>query len=139
MDCIPKMTIPRSIRVLCLAKGVKQQRLLGGNPILFLFFAFCSCLVINNSSRVRLDMVLCFSQCLCQLRPLRWLTVIVVLILLRNRNFCAQKNNFHNSQKHAFDLILFATDWCKNFSGFPNFLNVWSYRSIRELQITTVE
>jgi hypothetical protein len=30
---------------------------LGGNPILFLFFAFCSCLVINNSSSLWLDVV----------------------------------------------------------------------------------
>ena len=45
------MVIPRSIL---------EMRLLGGNPILFLFFAFCSCLVINNSSSHLLDVVLCF-------------------------------------------------------------------------------
>ena len=45
----------------CLAKGVKRQCLLGGNPILFLFFYFCSCLVINNSSSLSLDVVVCFN------------------------------------------------------------------------------
>ena len=44
----------------CLARGVKRQRLLGGNPILFLYFAFCYCLVINNSYSFCLDVVLCF-------------------------------------------------------------------------------
>ena len=42
-------------------KALKEKRLLGGNPILFLFFAFCSCLVISNSSRFCLDVVLCFN------------------------------------------------------------------------------
>ena len=43
--------------------------------------------------------------------------MIVVSILLRNRNFCTQENNFHNSQKHDFDLILIALDWYTNFSS----------------------
>ena len=30
--------------------------------------------------------------------------MIVDLILLKNRNFCAQQNNFHKSQKNALDL-----------------------------------
>ena len=47
--------------LLCLARGVKRQPLLGGNPILFLFLTFCSCLVINNSSSLWLDVVLCFN------------------------------------------------------------------------------
>ena len=49
-----------SLKSSCLARGVKRQRLLGGNPILFLFLSFCSCLVINNSSSLCLDVVLCF-------------------------------------------------------------------------------
>src|SRR3989337_2430838 len=38
-----------------------------------------------------------FDECLCQVRPLGWLTVIVDLILLKNRNFCAQSQNCLNS------------------------------------------
>ena len=121
MNCIPKMTIPRSICVLCLAKGVKQQRLLGGNPILLLFLLFRFCFAINHSSGLWLDVVLCFIQYLCPVRPLGQLTVIVVLILLTDRNFCTQEYNFHNSQKRAFDLSLFASDWYTNFPGCPNF------------------
>lgn len=59
---------------------------------------------------------------MCQVRPLGWLTVIVVLILLRKKNFCTQENNFHNSQKCAFDLILSALQWYTNFPGYPDFL-----------------
>ena len=59
-----------SLNSSCLARGVKRQRLLGGNPILFLFLAFWFCLVINNSSSLCLDVVLCFNQCLCQVEPL---------------------------------------------------------------------
>jgi len=40
-----------------LARGVERLRLLGGNLILFLSFAFCSCLVTNNSSSLWLDVV----------------------------------------------------------------------------------
>ena len=50
-----------SLKSSCLARGVKQYRLLGGNPILFLIFAFCSYLVINNLPSLWLDVVLCFN------------------------------------------------------------------------------
>ena len=45
--------------------------------------------------------------------------------------------SFENSQKRDFDIILFALNWYKNFSGFPNLSGVWNYISIRELHITT--
>ena len=54
------------VEILCLASSVKRQRLLGGNPILFLFLAFCSCLVINNLSSLCFCCVFVFNQCLCQ-------------------------------------------------------------------------
>ena len=38
---------------------------------------------------------------MCQEKPLGSCWVIVDLILLKNKNFCAQKNNFHNSQERA--------------------------------------
>ena len=59
-----------SLKSSCLARGVKRQRLLGGNPILFVSLAFCSCLVINNSSSLWLDVVLYFNYCFCQVEPL---------------------------------------------------------------------
>ena len=67
-----------SLKSSCLARGVKRQRLLGGNPILFLFFDFCSCLVINNSSSLWLDVFLCLNQCLFQVRPIgsSWMIII---------------------------------------------------------------
>ena len=91
-------------------KGFKEKRLLGGNPILFLFLLFRFCFALNNSSSLWLDVVLCFNQCLWQVRPLGQLMVIVDLILLKNRNLWTQENNLHNSQKHDFELILFAED-----------------------------
>ena len=56
-----EMIILRSVHALCLAKGVKQQRLLGGNPILFYFLLFRFCFGINNSPSLWLGVVLCFS------------------------------------------------------------------------------
>ena len=61
--------------------------------------------------------------------------MIVDLILLKNRNFCAQENNFHNSQKRAFDLIIFSLDWYTNFSGFSNlseFLELQKYSGVTD-------
>ena len=56
-------------------------------------------------------------------------------MLLRNRNFYAQENNFHNSQKHSFDLILFELDWYTNFLGCPNlvgFLELHKYSRVTD-------
>ena len=82
-------------------------------------------------------MVLCFNYCLCQVRPLGWLTVIVDLILLKNRNFRAQENNFHNSQKRDFDLIFLHKIGIQIYQVVLSFQNFWSYRSIRSIQIAT--
>ena len=83
------------LRLLCLARGVKQQRQLGGNPILFLFFTFCSCLVINNSSILWLYVVLIFNYCLCQVEPLGRLGESLVTLAVKNRNFSAHENCCH--------------------------------------------
>ena len=61
--------------------------MLGGNPILFMFLDFCSCLVINNSSSLWLDVVLCFNQCLCQVEPLGRLGWSLYDLAVKNRNF----------------------------------------------------
>ena len=72
-----------------------------------------------------------------QAKPLGSCWVIVDLILLKNKNFCAQRNNFHKSQKRAF---------CSEFLHKIDiqiahvvliFSNLWSYRSIRNIQIAT--
>ena len=42
--------------------------------------------------------------------------MIVNLILLKNRNFYADENNFNESQKHAFALILFC---CRSIYKLP--------------------
>ena len=45
--------------------------------------------------------------------------MIVDLILLKNRNFQAHENNFSNSQKRDFALIIFAVDQQTNCTELP--------------------
>ena len=63
--------------------------------------------------------------------------VIVDLILLKNRNFCAQKNNFHKSQKRDFSLNFLQKVDIQLSCVFLIFHNFWNYRSIRSSPITT--
>ena len=84
-----------SLKSSCLARGVKRQRLLGGNPTLFWFLAFCFCLVINNSSSLQLDVLLCFNQCLCQVEPLGRLGESLCDHAVKNRNFSAHEISCH--------------------------------------------
>ena len=98
------------VEILCLARGVKRQRLLGGNPILFLFLAFCSCLIINNSYSLCLDVVLCFNQCLCQVEPLGRLGESLRDLAVKNRNFSAHENCYHFYLESAIQLIIFTDD-----------------------------
>ena len=83
------------IYALCLARGVNRQRLLGGKPI-FIFLPFGFLVVLQKYIKIPLiRYVFMFNQCLCQAKPLGSCWVIVDLILLKNRNFCAQKKNSH--------------------------------------------
>ena len=95
---------------LCLARGVKRQRLLGGNPILFLFLAFCSCLVINNLSSLCLGCVLVFNQCLCQVEPLGRLGESLVTLAVKDRNFSTHENCCHVYLESDIQLIIFEDD-----------------------------
>ena len=80
---------------------------------------------------------LCLNLFLCQVRPLGSCWVIVNLILLKNRNLCAQKNNFHKSQKRAFALNFLHKIDIKISHSILGFQNFWSYRSILSSLITT--
>ena len=71
--------------LLCLARGVKRQRLSGGNPILFLFLAFCSCLVINKLFSLCFFVFFVFNQCLCQVEPLGRLGESLDILLLKKQ------------------------------------------------------
>ena len=95
---------------LCLARGVKRQRLLGGNPILFFVSCFCSCLVRNNSYRFRLDVVSYFVQCLCQVEPLGRLGESLVTLAVKNRNFSAHENCCNFYLESYIQLFIFADD-----------------------------
>ena len=44
----------------CLARALNDSACWEATQFYFLFFTFCSCLVINNSSRLCLDVALCF-------------------------------------------------------------------------------
>ena len=63
--------------------------------------------------------------------------MIVALILLKNINFCAQKNNLHKSQKRAFALIFLHKIDIQIAHVVLIFQNFWSYRSIQNSQIAT--
>ena len=95
---------------LCLARGVKRQRLLGGNPILFLFLDFCSCLVINNYLASVLVVFFVFNQCLCQVEPLGRLGESLVELAVQNRNFSTHENFCHFYLKSDIQLIIFEDD-----------------------------
>ena len=74
-----------------------------------------------------------FNQCLCQVEPIGSSWVLVNLILLKNRNFCAHENNFSKSQKRAFALFLFAVDQQTNCPGLPvlvGFLEFQKYSKV---------
>ena len=91
-----------SLKSSCLARGVKCKRLLGGNPILFLFLAFCSCLVINNSSSLCQYLVLCFYYCLSQVEPLGRLGWSLCDLSVKNINFSAHEISYHFLLKSEF-------------------------------------
>ena len=127
------------ILALCLAKGVKLQRLLGGNPMNKIYFCpFLSVLECLHNYDTIMIVFFCFNQCLCQVRPLGQLTVIVDLILLKNRNFCAQENIlvFNRSViKYQFVLNKINIQISQAVLISQNF---WSYRSIRNSEIAIV-
>ena len=54
--------------------------------------------------------------------------MIVVLILLKIRNFFTQSISFVNSQKRAYDLIRFDLDWYTNFLGLPNLVEFLEFQ-----------
>ena len=67
------------ILALCLAKGVKLQRLLGGNPMNKIYFCFLlSVLVCQHNYATFMIVFFVFIQCLCQVKPLGSSWVIVV-------------------------------------------------------------
>ena len=72
-----------------------------------------------------------------QAKPLGSCWVIVDLILLKNRNFYAQKNNFNKSQKRAFVLNVLHKIDIQIFHVVLIFQNFGSYRSIRSSQVAT--
>ena len=95
---------------LCLARGVKRLCLLGGNTILFLFLAFCSCLVINNLSSLCFFCVFVFNQCFFQVEPLGRLGESLFALAVKNRNFSAHENCCHFYLESDIQLIIFAYD-----------------------------
>ena len=95
---------------LCLARGVKRQGSLGGNPtFIFLVFGFLAVLVKYPIIPL-LDVFLCFKLVFVPSKAFGLIWVKVDLILLKNRNLCTHENSFHEPQKCDFELILFAED-----------------------------
>ena len=124
------------IYVLCLAKGVKQQRLSGGNPILFLFLLFWFCFALSFSQPL-LEKFLKFLLVFVPSKTFGMVYGVCDLILLKNRYFCSQSRNFVNSLERAFDLKFLQKIDIQISLIFLIFQNVWSYISIRSLQIAT--
>ena len=112
--------------------------LVGTQPNFTFVLCFCSCLVINNSSSLWLDGVLCFK-----------------LVFVPSKTFgmaysdswfdLAEKQKLLCSRKQfsflAEELFLVDSFWRRLIDKFLTstnlFQNLWSYRSIWELQITT--
>ena len=126
----PKMTIRDSI-TFCLAKGVKQKRLLGGNPTnLSFFFLFC---VFHTFIILLCLCLLCFFLRLCQAKPL-WLVLgMIVWSCWKRQKLSAHEKNFHFFSVRYFELILFAADFyamysdCRNFSEFLKYQRYTKY------------
>ena len=74
------------ILALRLSKGVKLQRLLGGNPMNKIYFCFLlSVLECQHNYSTVIIVFLYFNQCLCRAKPLGSCWVIVDLILLKKQ------------------------------------------------------
>ena len=98
----------------CLAKGVKQKRLLGGNPTnLTFFFLFC---VFHTFIILLWLCFLCVFLRLCQAKAL-WLVLgMIVWSCWKRQKLYAHENNFHFFSVRAFELIRFAADCYTNSS-----------------------
>ena len=103
--------------------------MLGGNPILFLFLLFCSCFSINTHYYFCNNCVSVFQLVFEPSKTFGWLTVIVVLILMKNKNFCTQYI-FWEITEAWFWAELFTQDLYTNFQGFlifSEFLELHKY------------
>ena len=115
----------------CLAKGVKQKRLLGGNPTnLSFFFLFC---VFHTFIILLWLCFLCFFLRLCQAKPL-WLVLgMIVWSCWKRQKLSAPENNFHFCSVRAVELIHFAADGyanssdCRNCSEFLKYQKYTKY------------
>ena len=121
----PKMTIRDSI-TFRLAKGVKQKRLLGGNPTnLSFFFLFC---VFHTFIILLWLCFLCFFLRLCQAKPL-WLVLgMIVWSCWKRQKLSAHEKNFHFFSIRDFELILLAAGWYSNFPNFRDFSEILRYQ-----------
>ena len=130
----PKMTIRDSI-TFCLAKDIKQKRLLGGNPTnLSFFFLFC---VFHTFIILLWLCFLCFFLRLCQAKPL-WLVLgMIVWSCWKRQKLSAHENNFHFYSVRDFELILFAADFYANSSDCRNFSEFVKYQKYTNIQIAT--
>ena len=130
----PKMTIRDSITFF-LAKGVKQKRLLGGNPTnLSFFFLFC---VFHTFIILLWLCFLCFFLRLCQAKPL-WLVLgMIVWSCWKRQKLSAHEKNFHFFSVRDFELIVLLLISTQILQTVVIVQNFWSTRSIRSIQIAT--
>ena len=117
----------------CLAKGVKQKRLLGGNPtnlsFLFLFFVFHNFIILLWLC------FLCLFLGLCQAKPL-WLVLgMIVWSCWKRQKLSAHEKDFRFFSLWAFELTLLFMIATQILQTLVICQNFWSTRSIRSIQI----
>ena len=111
----------------CLAKGVKQKCLLGGNPTNLSFFLSVLCFPHFHNSVIIVFFVFIFAfvpskTVMISLRGDR------LVMLEKTETFCSRKEYSFFFSVRAFELILFAADFYASSSDFCNFSEFLKYQ-----------
>lgn len=107
---------------LSLDRGIKQYRLLGGNPIViftFIFYFWCVNMIIAT-------LMIMFAPLHLKFVPSKAFRMIVDLNLCRNRNFCVQYLNYHSVLELHKILKFYTILGCRYFihSNFSDFVEL---------------
>ena len=110
----------------CLAKGVKQKCLLGGNPTnLSFFFLFC---VFHTFIILLWLCFLCFFFAFVPRKTVMISLGDDRLVMLEKTETFRSRKEFSFFSVRAFELILFAADFYANSSDFRNFSAFLKYQ-----------